>query len=572
MDSFIIKAIGDEWQKILPAARIQRIAEIRNNEFLFTLRTPGRNRKLLISCNPAHPSLHLTESHLQAVSPTPFCMVLRKHLIGGTVQEISLPPLERILTLTIHRRRESGVLKKIHLIIEIMGRRSNLILTDPDTGNIIDCARHIPGEQNRFRQLLPGHPYIAPPRPEKIDPMDLTTTDIPADLPQSGSPHQWLVERIGGISPLHAKEILYRSKERGILPVIETFMDDYGAGRFEPSIYQSSDGCRLLLSACRLDHLADFTKIPFDTMNDAADRHREMARVTKELDRPRASLSRALEKVIGKQERILKHIEKDRTACKDLDRLRQTGEWIQGNLYLLKKGMAEAELSDPMGEDPRTLRAVLDPQLAPYENAQRYFRRYRKLQRKETATENRFKKISGELEYLLQVRETIRQAETAEDLDEIREELAVGKYLAPRRAKKKKKKQPIRPPLCYLSSEGHTLLVGRNNHGNDRLVTRIAGREDLWFHARGIPGAHVILRNPEKREISKEVLHEAALLAAYYSRGKEHPKVPVVYTRRKHVKKPPGAKPGMVLVHHEKTLLVNPRQEDLPLPCPEEET
>ncbi len=574
MDSFIIKAIRDEWWTILPAARIQRITEIRQNEFLFILRTPGRNRKVLISCNPSHPSLHLTDADFQAVSPpSPFCMVLRKHLTGGTLQEISLPPLERILTLTIHRRKESGRLQKIHLIIEIMGRRSNLILADPDTGNIVDCARHIPGEQNRFRQLLPGHPYIAPPRPGKIDPRHLTAADIPHNLQESGSPHQWVVEQIRGFSPLLAKEVLSRSRRNGILPVIERLMDDYDAGRFEPAIYRSPDGCRRILSACRLDHLADFTRIPCDTMNDAADRHREMSLTTEEVNPARSSLSRALEKVIAKQERILAYIEKDRTACKDLDRLRQTGEWIQGNLYRLKRGMTEAELIDPMGKEPRPLRVALDPQLAPYENAQRYFRRYRKLQRMQAATENRFSKITGELEYLLQVRETVRQAETLEDLQEIREELAAGKYLPPsRQKKKKKKKQQIRPPRCYLSSAGHILLVGRNNHDNDRLTTRIAHREDLWFHAQGLPGAHVILRNPQRDEISPKVLHEAALLAAYYSRGKDHPKVPVVYTLRKHVKKPPGAKPGMVLIHHEKTLLVVPRKEDLPTPCPVEES
>jgi len=571
MDSFIIKAIGDEWRKMLSGARIQRIAEIRKHEFFFGLRTPGENKKVLISCNPSHPSIHLTEGACRATSPSPFCMILRKHLIGGTLQAISLPSLERTLTLTVHRRKESGVLIRIQLIIEIMGRWSNLILIDPDSGKIIDCARHIPGTRNRFRELLPGHPYIAPPPPDKVDTLHLTPADIPADLQDRADASRWLVENLKGLSPLLAKEILYRSRGHEVFPIIQTFMENYRTGHFDSSIYRSSDQGRLILSACRLAHLTDFTRLSFSTMNAAAERYRKMSQEDREIEPIRSALLVPLEKVIAKQERILEQIEKDRTACKELDRLRQSGEWIQANLYHLKKGMTEAELTDPMGESSRTLRVALDPRLAPYENAQRYFRRYRKLQRMEAATESRFRKIAGEQAYLVQVRETIRQAETAVDLEEIREELAAGKYLAPLREMKKQKSPEPRPPRCYLSSEGHTLLVGRNNHGNDRLITRIAQREDLWFHARGLPGAHVILRNPQREEISPKVLHEAAHLAAYYSRGKEHTKVPVVYTLRKHVKKPPGAKPGMVLIHHEKTLLVAPRKEGLPVRCPGED-
>jgi predicted ribosome quality control (RQC) complex YloA/Tae2 family protein len=274
-----------------------------------------------------------------------------------------------------------------------------------------------------------------------------------------------------------------------------------------------------------------------------------------------------VEKALKKTAARAEHLAQDLAATREVEAVRQEAEWLKGNIHQLKQGMHEARLMDPEAQAPNPISVKLDPTISPGENVQRAFQRYRKLQRMAVITRERLREAAEEAEYLRQVLDAVERADAPEVLDEIREELVAGRYL--RKASKTKgvKRPKPAPPLCFRSCEGHTMLVGRNNRDNDRLVTRLSRGEDLWLHAHRIPGAHVIIRNPQRQAISEPVLREGALLAAYHSKGHREAQVAVDYTFRKHVRKGPGFRPGMVTFTHGKTVTVTPDEALLPKRC-----
>jgi predicted ribosome quality control (RQC) complex YloA/Tae2 family protein len=261
MDSFVIKAIAAELTARIHQARVEQILEIRKWVYLLSLRSRGRKAQLLLSCDPALPGVHLLEKLLETTAPSSFSRALRIHLARGIVREVHLPYLERVLILRIERRKTSGLLKRFELIVEIMAARSNIILTDADTGRILDCARHVGSDRNRFRELLPGRPYVPPPPPRKLDPQSLKAEQIPESFPSDRAAQRWLVEQVAGFSPLLAKESVHRAAGAHLSGVIGAILDTYRQERFEPALYRDPASGALTLSALPLFHLAQRERI-----------------------------------------------------------------------------------------------------------------------------------------------------------------------------------------------------------------------------------------------------------------------------------------------------------------------
>ncbi len=570
MDSFVLKAIREELTRKILHYRIRKVSEIHQGIYLLPLWGPDGNRTLLLSCNPSLPGIHLIQEKGTTISPDAFCRILRQHITGGIIRDIQIPYLERFLTLTLDYRRESGLVRHLILILEIMGRRSNIVLADRKSQKILGMARSSSRNRQPPPRLHPGGVYIPPPGQGKIDPETVTDSQIPSGLSATSEIASWIVQNLAGIGPVLASEMACRAGNLGLTKVIRQFMKDYREARFSPGLYKDPRHGTQILSAIDLTHLSHWEKTDFPEMNLAAERHRRDLFLNRFLEERKKPLLTAIRSASRKQERKKEHLLHDLERSREMETVLQKAEWLSANLYRLKKGMGTVRLHDPSGRESRCLTVKLNPELTPGENAQRYFRIYHKLKRMRSTAKDRLVQVEEEIRYLHQVLLTLNEAMDPLVLDEIREELQNGRYMKAKPKGGKKKKPKPAPPLCFLSSEGHTILVGRNNHGNDRLVTKIARGQDLWFHAHQIPGAHVLLRNPAGTKISETVLREAALLAAYFSRARNSTQVPVCYTFRKYLRKPAGAKPGMVRYTHEKTLFVTPDEDDLPPPCSRE--
>ncbi len=567
MDSFVIKAIAAELAPIVDQARIEQVFEIRKSVYLLVLRRGGRKEELLLACDPVLPGVHLYRKPRHVAVPSSFCRALRIHLTRGIVRAVHVPDLERVLVLTIERRKASGLLKRFDLIIELMGARSNIVLTAADTGRILECARHIGSSQNRFRELLPGRPYVAPPRPSKRDPRALATGQASGGVVPDGAAEKWLVQQVEGISPLLAKEVVHRAARASLSSVMAEMLAAYDGNRFEPALYRNPDSGALVLSAVPLFHLARHQRLATAGMNEAAAQYRKATEGGQELSDRKKPLLLCVRKALKKTAAREEHLAQDLAATHDLEAARREAEWLKGNIHRLQQGMRSIRLTNPAGPAARPMTVKLDPTVSPGENVQRAFQRYRKLQRMAAIVRERVQAAAQESDYLRQVLDAVERADAPEVLDEIREELAAGRYLKEGPKTRGAKRPGPAPPLCFLSCEGHTILVGRNNRNNDRLVTRLSGGHDLWLHAHRMPGAHVIIRNPRRQAISDAVLREGALLAAYHSKGRRDTQVPVDYTLRKYVRKARGFRPGMVTFTHGKTITVTPDEALLPKRC-----
>ncbi len=567
MDSFVIKAIAAELAAGIHHARVEQILEIRRSVYSLCLRSRGRKELLLLSCDPALPGAHLLTKPPETAPPSSFCRALRIHLVRGILREIDLPDLERVLTLKIERRKPSGLLKRYALIVEIMASRSNIILTDADSGRILDCARHVGSNQNRFRQLMPGRPYVPPPPPRKLHPRSLAAEQVPEAFSSERAAEKWLVQQVRGFSPLLAKEAVHRAADAPLSAVLREMLAAYDQERFEPALYQDPATGAWILSALPLRHRLQRERIAVSSMNEAAARQREEAEGGQRLTGRKKPLLQVVQKALKKTSARIEHLSEDLAATRELEAVRQEAEWLKGNMHRLKQGMHEVHLSDPAGQAAPAITVQLDPTLSPGESVQRAFQRYRKLQRMAVIVRERLREAAEEGDYLHQVLDAVERADAPEVLDEISEELSAGGYLKKTAKTRRAKRAAPAPPLCFRSCEGHTILVGRNNRNNDRLVTRLSRGDDLWLHAHQIPGAHVIIRNPQRQAISEAVLREAALLAAYHSTGRRDARVSVDYTLRKYVRKGPGFRPGMVTFTHGKTVTVTPDETLLPKRC-----
>ncbi|MEN1934376.1 NFACT RNA binding domain-containing protein [Paenibacillus sp. 102] len=556
-DGLFTRAITHEIANSLQTGRISKIYQPSKYEILLHMRANGKNQKLLLSAHPTYARMHLTnQSYDSPALPPMFCMLLRKHLEGGFIEKIEQIDLERIIQITVRSRNEIGDESLKTLVIEIMGRHSNIILVDTKTNIILDSLKHVSLAVNRHRTVYAGAEYVAPPAQHKVNPLHVETKEEfirPLDF-LSGNMDKQLVGAFMGISPLFAKEVVKKAgmvNEIALSEAFFTLQKPLQLHQYEPTMI-IADG-KEFFYLLPLEHLKGDKK-SFSSVSELLDRFffgkAERDRVKQQAH----DLERFMHNEKTKNEKKLIKLEKTLQDAGKADKYQLFGELLTANMYALKKGDKKIEVINYYDENSGTVTITLDPLRTPSQNAQRYFQRYQKAKNSVSIVEEQIKKTNEEILYFDSLLQQM-EAASSKDIEEIREELAEEGYMRNRKAKNGKKK-PTKPILDkYIASDGTEILVGKNNKQNDYLTTKFARRDEIWLHTKDIPGSHVVIRSLEP---SEETLLEAAKLAAYYSKAKDSSSVPVDFTKIRHVKKPSGAKLGFVTYDNQQTLYVTP--------------
>ena len=565
LDALCLTAVAGEVRAAVQGGKIDKIYQPTRDEVVLYIRGPAGNVRLLLSANPGHPRAHLTERNRENPEQPPmFCMLLRKHLQGARILELNQPPLERILDFNLETLDELGDRVERRLVLEAMGRSANLLLLDGE-GRIVDCTRRVDGDIARGqRQLLPGLFYRQPPTVDKLNPFTLEPEELRLVLanPLGKAWDKLLLDSFTGLSPLVARELAFRAGDdseklaaeleklgkaveenhftayllvREGKPVDFTFLPVLQYGPETESIPRES------FSALLDDFFSD---------RESAERVRQRGQdLVKSVTSARDRTARKL----GNQARELE-------ATKNRERLRELGDILTSNLHLMEKGMSTFRTMDFYDPEGGEVDIPLDPLLTPQQNAAKYYKEYNKAKTAEEMLTIQIEKGEKELEYLNSVLENIALAEGEKDLQEIRQELTETGYLRRPKTAAKRAKKVSGKPMEFRSSSGLRISVGKNNSQNDLLTTKLAYKSDIWLHTQKIHGSHVILWL-EGGEADARSLTEAAQLAAYFSEARDGSKVPVDYTPVKYVKKPAGARPGMVVYTTYQTAVVEPDAE-----------
>lgn len=564
LDALCLTAVAEELRPVLEGAKIDKIYQPTRDEVVLFLRGQGENVRLLLSANPGHPRAHLTTlTRENPDKPPMFCMLLRKHLLGGRILELNQPPLERILDFKLETIDELGDRVERRLVLEAMGRSANLILLDGE-GRIIDCIRRIDGDISRGqRQVLPGLFYRQPPAPDKLNPFTLNEEQLLAALenPTQKEPEKLLMDTFTGLSPLIAREIAFRAGgAEGLFGALLKLRNDVNENNFTPYLL------------VREGKPADFSFLPilqygpetesirqesFSAMLDGFYERREAAERVKQRGQ---DLVKTVTNARDRTARKLANQEKELAATLDREKLREQGDIITSNLHAMEKGMTVLKAMNFYDPECREIEIKLDPLLTPQQNAAKYYKDYNKAKTAEKMLTLQIEKGEKELEYLNSVLENLELAEGERDLGEIRQELTETGYLRRAKTAAKREKRVAGKPMEFRSSTGLRITVGKNNSQNDQLTTKMAYKSDIWLHTQKIHGSHVILWL-EGGEADAQSLTEAAVLAATFSQARESTRVPVDYTPVKYVKKPAGARPGMVIYTTYQTAVVDPDPE-----------
>jgi predicted ribosome quality control (RQC) complex YloA/Tae2 family protein len=581
-DGLVLASVRSELEDKLVGGRIERVYQPGRTELIILIHKPGARQKILFSADAQNARAHLTETAREnPAAPPLFCMVLRKHLEGGRITGFSQPGLERVLVIKIESRDELGCLAEKHLVCEIMGKHSNIILFDPATGTIIDGIKRYSHEVSRYREVLPGRPYLFPPSQGKMNPLLLEEEQFRQaclDLPLDTMLPNVLQKRFEGLSTVTCREIIYRAglapdvpldhcgdyELRAIWEALSKIISLANIGQFEPCLVTGKKGEPLDFAALDLNHLEYNRK--HGEMNALLDCFFAARESLERLAREKNSATSLLNKEIAKLDKKLNIYNESFDNIAGSEKLRLCGELLTANLYRLVEGQSEATLENYYVEGAPPVTVTLDPQRTPVENAQAYFKKYGKAKKTREALEPLILQTQGDLAYLEGIKAAAEYGTELRELDEIKQELAEQGYLkmpAPgRKPAKQKKERHIPKPLSFISADGFQMFVGKNNKQNDHLTIKMAREDDIWLHTKDIPGAHVIIRT-EGKEVPPATLLEAAGLAALFSRARKSKNVPVDYTLKKHVHKPNGARPGMVIYKHQKTIMASP-DEDLP--------
>lgn len=573
LDAICLRALTNELKGQLLGARIDKVQQPARDQVVLLLRG---NLRLLLNAGPNQPRVQLTEVLREnPAEPPMLCMLLRKHLVGARITDIEQSGLERIVTFTVRDVNELGESGTRRLVLEAMGRRSNLLLLDED-GRILDCMRRVELETSSARALLPGLFYQLPAPLEKVSLLDDPAGA--AELARRGggaeeSVERFLLDHYLGISPLIARELSHRAFgasdarfadhpggcER-LAAEIERLAERVQENRFTPTML-SREGKPVDFTYCPITQYGAETaqtSFPsFSALLDAfyteRDRQEAAQRRGRELTR---TVNSAHERVVRK----LGMLEKEYAAAQDRDALRLCGDLITANLYRMERGAARLTAQNYYDENGAEIDIPLDPLLTPQQNAAKYYKRYTKAKTAEKHLREQIDKAIAERDYLESVQGEIALSQTESEFAELRRELQETGYLRRSGKEKRGREKPV-APREFRSSSGLHILVGRSNVQNDAL-TRKADKRDLWLHTQKIHGSHVILCT-ENGAYDDASLHEAALLAAYYSQARDGSNVPVDYTSVKFVKKPANAKPGMVFYEPYRTVYVTPDEESV---------
>ncbi len=568
-DGITVASIVKELNDTLTGGRLSKIAQPEADELLLTVKTPSGQRRLFLSADASLPLIYLTETNKQSPLTAPgFCMLLRKHLQNGRIVEISQPGLERIVHIDIEHLDEMGDLKRKRLVIEIMGKHSNIIFCNEE-GMILDSIKHVSGLVSSVREVLPGKQYFVPNTQEKSDPLHTNFDSLRKTLAAKPmAVFKAIYSCYTGISPIIAQEICYRAGIDGDLPTValedaqyqalhkslEEMMQAVIQGEFAPNIaYTGSQPVEfaalpLTIYTSGNDRTVSYPSISALLENYYAEKN-ALTRIRQKSSDLRRIVQTALERNVKKYDLQCRQI-KD-TAKRDTYRI--YGELLNTYGYSVEPGSKSMEALNYYTNEMITI--PLDPTLTPKENAKKYFDKYNKLKRTYEALAELTKEVKEEIEHLESVGAALDIALLEEDLVEIKEELTESGYI--KRKGGTKKAKVTSKPFHYVSSDGFHIYVGKNNYQNDELTFKFATGNDWWFHAKDMPGSHVIVKTEGAAELPDATFEEAGRLAAYYSKGRGQDKVEIDYIQKKHVKKPAGAKPGFVVYYTNYSLMID---------------
>ena len=557
-DGVAIAGIVHELKNEILGGRLYKIAQPETDELLLTIKHASGQKRLLLSAEASLPLIYLTEQNKPSPMTAPnFCMLLRKHLQNGRIIDITQPGLERIVHIHIEHLDEMGDLCEKTLIIEIMGKHSNIIFCQAD-GTIIDSIKHVSAAVSSVREVLPGKPYFIPMVQEKKDPYQVDFVSLRTLLADKPQPtYKALYGSLTGISPIMAQELCYRAGIDGELPtaslqeneyrrLYHTLMEalqDITAGSFSPCIAYENDS-PVEFSALPLTiyqgHTVDYPSISRLVEQYYAEKN-TLTRIRQKSADLRRIVQTALERNVKKYDLQLKQMQ----DTEKRETYRIYGELLTAYGYGVETGAKHLEtVNYYTGE---TVKIPLDTDLSPIENAKKYFDKYNKMKRTYEALSELTLQVKEEIQHLESVSNALDIALHEEDLAEIKEELTQSGYI--KRKGHGKKEKITSKPFHYLSSDGFHMYVGKNNYQNDALTFDFATGNDWWFHAKQMPGSHVIVKVEHGQELPDRTFEEAARLAAYYSKGRAQDKVEIDYTQKKNIKKPGGAKPGFVVYY-----------------------
>lgn len=565
-DGITVAALVQELRDNLTGGRIAKIAQPEPDELLLTIKTPAGQRKLYISASASLPLIYLTdENKLSPMTAPNFCMLLRKHIGNGRITSISQPKLERIISLHIEHLNELGDLCEKKLIIEIMGKHSNIIFCD-DKDMILDSIKHVSAQMSSVREVLPGRTYFIPDTMEKSDPLSVNEKKFLDTLKEKPVPlGKAIYTSFTGISPVIAEDICFLADLDSQLPASELdedtflhlfrqfsyYMDDIRGCHFHPCIYYDGTSPKDF-GAVALSHFSNYTKQEFTSISEVLITYYATKNTITRIRQKSADLRHVVQTALERNRKKYDLQKKQLRDTENREKYKVYGELIHTYGYNLAPNFRELTALNYYTNEEITI--PLDPTLTPAENAQKYFNKYNKQKRTFEALTELIQETADDIHYLESISNSLDIALTEADLIQIKEELMQTGYV--RRKYTKKKEKITSRPMHYISSDGYHMYVGKNNLQNEELTFSFANGNDWWFHAKGAPGSHVIVKTGGD-ELPDRTFEEAGRLAAYYSKNRGSDKVEIDYVEKKHVKKPNGSKPGFVVYYTNYSLVID---------------
>lgn len=567
-DGITIANIVTELNQTITGGKINKIAQPENDELIITIKNQRKQYRLFLSASASLPLIYLTETNKPSpLTASNFCMLLRKHIGSGKIIAIEQPGMERIIRFTIEHLNELGDLCTKYLIVEIMGKHSNIIFCNEED-QIIDSIKHVSAHMSSVREVLPGRPYFIPETQSKLNPFVLTEEIFQEKIfPRPVNVAKAIYTSITGISPLMAEEVCYRAGIDGGIPtdgledvervhLAHTFLrmvDDIRDGHFEPNIiYKGKEPVEF---ACfPLSQYQDYRAVSYPSIFPVLETYYAEKNIVTKMRQKTVDLRKIVQNAL---ERNVKKYQLQQKQLKDTEKkekYRVWGELLNTYGYEVEPGAKSMEALNYYTNE--MIQIPLDETMTPQENAKKYFDKYSKLKRTKEALDTLLQETGDEIKHLESIAASLDIASSEEDLVQIKEEMMEYGYVKRKNTGGKKVKVTSRP-YHYISSDGYDIYVGKNNFQNDELSFKFASGNDWWFHAKGQPGSHVIVKS-KNEELPDRTFEEAGKLAAYYSKGRQAPKVEIDYTQKKNLRKPTGGKPGFVVYYTNYSLLIEP--------------
>lgn len=584
LDGLVIHSIVDELSSKILGGKVDKVHQPENDELVLHIRNNKENFKLILSASASNPRVYIAENYKKEnpISAPMFCMLFRKYIQNGIVVGVSQIGFERIIKISVESFDELKEKTTKDIYIEIMGRHSNIILTHALDNKVIDSAKRIPFSVSRVRQLLPGVTYVLPPSQDKLNPLDsISKEDFITTLKSFEGPiFKSVYSKFLGISPIVAKEICFRanideklnttdcndSQFDSLYGEFSNLFNNINNNKYNPCIVINEDIDKVIDFSCiDLTLFKELSFINDESMSKILEDYYRTKDIKDRIHQRSSDLRKSISIKLDRLYNKLHKQEEELIESENADIFKVKGELITSYIYMVEKGMESVEVSNFYDPEYKSITISLNKNLTPSENAQKYFKKYSKMKTAKKELAHQMEITNDEINYLENIILSIENCENLAELLDIREELSKVGYLKIKGKNNKKvntnkESKLTTKPHEFISSDGFKILVGKNNKQNDHLTLKIADNNDIWLHTKNIPGSHVIIKTDGK-EVSDDAIFEGAMLAAYFSKSKMSAQVPVDYTKKKNIKKPNGAKPGMVIYETNSTVYVTPTEE-----------